>query len=58
MIQDFPMPWGKFKGKLLCDCPSSYLKWIATDCDWDDRICEAADEEWHFRENMNKHWEE
>ena len=58
MIEDFPMPWGKFKGRLLCKCPSSYLRYLAANCDWDDKICEAADEEYQFRTAMNKHWEE
>lgn len=51
------MPWGKFKGKEIYDCPSSYLKWLAENCDWDDKICEEADEEWQHRERYNNHKE-
>ena len=58
MIEDFPMPFGRFKGRILSACPSSYLRWLAGNCDWDDKICEAADEEYQFRESASKHWEE
>jgi hypothetical protein len=53
-----PLPWGKFKGREIEDCPSSYLWWLATECDWNDKICEEADEEWQYREKYNEHWEE
>ena len=56
-FKDFAMPWGKFKGKLLCDIPSSYLKWLSENSK-NDYIATAADQEWNFRERMNKHWEE
>ena len=26
--EDVPMPLGKFKGKLICNIPNSYLEWI------------------------------
>ena len=31
--QDEPMPFGKFKGKLICDLPNSYLIWLL-DQEW------------------------
>jgi hypothetical protein len=37
---------------------SSYLKWLAENCDWDDKICEEADEEWQYREKYNTHRED
>jgi hypothetical protein len=51
------MPWGKFKGLKIHKLPSSYLKWLAENCDWDDKICEEADEEWQWREKHNEHYE-
>jgi hypothetical protein len=49
------MPWGKFKGQYLDLLPSSYLKWLSENCDWDDTICEEADKEWRFRDHYNTH---
>jgi len=37
--------------------PSSYLLWLAENCDWDTKIQEAADEEWQWRERYNEHSE-
>jgi len=52
------MPWGKHKGKCICDIPSGYLRWLANECD-DDRIAEAADTEYNHRETYNVHrWED
>jgi uncharacterized protein (DUF3820 family) len=31
--QDTPMPFGKYKGKLICDLPNSYIFWLL-DQDW------------------------
>ena len=47
------MPWGKHKGEFIDSLPSSYLYWLANDCDWDTKIQEAADEEWQWRERNN-----
>lgn len=52
------MPFGKFKGRYIHKCPSSYLRWLAEYCDWNDSICTAADEEWQIRDHQNAHWEE
>jgi len=49
------MPWGKHKGEYIDGLPSSYLYWLANDCDWDIKIQEAADEEWQWRERYNEH---
>ena len=49
------MPWGKHVGKDMEDIPSSYLKWLAEKCD-DDEICEAADQEYQFREEHRRHF--
>ncbi len=56
-IKEIIMPWGAFKGTYIHACPSSYLKWLAEGCDWDDTICNAADEEWQHRERNNEHRE-
>lgn len=50
------MPFGKHKGEDIEDLPSSYLKWLAENCD-DEEICEAADEEWQWRQDHNAHIE-
>jgi hypothetical protein len=53
------MPWGKFKGELVEDLPSSYLQWLAENIDErkprNRAICLAADEEWRWREANGKH---
>ena len=51
------MPWGKHRGKFIDDLPSSYLRWLAENCD-DDAICEAADEEYTWRTDHNAHRED
>ena len=51
------MPWGKYKGKKIDTIPSSYLKWLAENCE-DEHICEQADEEYRARTDYNDHWEE
>lgn len=58
MSDEIVMPWGKYKGTFLHECPSSYLEWLAENCDWSDKICNAADEEWQWREHHNEHFEE
>jgi len=50
------MPWGKHKGKTMEDIPSSYLKWLAENCDHAE-VCEAADEEYTWRSDHNAHRE-
>jgi hypothetical protein len=43
------MPWGKYRGQDLADVPSSYLAWVADECDrlqpWLEAAirCELAD---------------
>ena len=51
------LPWGKHRGKDIEDIDSGYLKWLAENCK-DEEICQAADEEYQFREKWNTHkWE-
>ena len=50
----FRMPWGAFKTKQLDDIPSSYLKWLAENCDQDD-ISTAASLVWDYREEVGDH---
>lgn len=54
MNSEMIMPWGKYAGKTIEEIPSSYLKWLAEKCD-DDEICEAADEEYQWRERNGEH---
>lgn len=51
------MPFGKFRGHEIDTLPSSYLHWLAQNCDWNVMICEEADEEWQYRERYNVHKE-
>lgn len=51
------MPWGKHKGEDLEDIPSSYLKWLAENCE-DEEICSAADDEYSWRTDHGKHKED
>lgn len=51
------MPWGKHRGKDIEDLPSSYLRWLASDCE-DDAIQQAAEEEVKFRDDHNAHTED
>ncbi len=51
------MPWGKHKGEDIEDIPSSYLKWLAENCENED-ICCAADEEYKWRTDNNAHKED
>ena len=51
------IPFGKYKGTNIEDLPSSYLKWLAENCD-NDEICEAADEEYRWRKDNNGHFED
>lgn len=49
------MPWGKFKGWDMEDIPSGYLKWLAENCE-DEAVCVAADEEYAWRTDWDKHF--
>lgn len=48
------MPFGKHKGKEIKDLPSSYLKWLAENCE-DEKICNEADEEYQWRDKWGEH---
>ena len=56
-MSEICMPFGKHKGELLSKLPSSYLKWLAENCE-NDVICEAADAEYRWRADNNAHTEE
>lgn len=49
------LPWGKYCNRDLEDVPSSYLYWLATECD-NEEIAEAADQEYQWRETNRKHF--
>jgi len=48
------MPWGKHKNEAIEDIPSSYLKWLAENCE-DNDIQEAAEAEYEFRQDNRSH---
>jgi hypothetical protein len=48
------MPFGKYHGTDIEDLPSSYLKWLAENCQ-DEDICEAADKEYSYRNDHKCH---
>lgn len=48
--------FGKYKGVDVEDLPSSYLRWLAENCN-DDSLCEAADEEYRYRSDHRCHHE-
>jgi len=60
-FKEYKMPWGKYRDKALHHIPSSYLYWLAKDCDDDniatfaDEDATFADEEWQWREKYNEH---
>ena len=61
-MEDFIMPWGKFRGELISAIPSNYLSWLkeggSKDMPVSDEIAEAAEEEYQFRTKWNSHfWE-
>lgn len=58
MSDELAMPFGKYKGQYIHNLPSSYLHWLAVNCDWNTEVQEAADEEWQYRETYNCHREE
>ena len=56
-VSGMKITFGKYKGAEIDALPSSYLRWLSLNCDWDDKVCEEADEEWQFRERYNQHKE-
>ena len=54
--KDIAMPWGKHKGRLLCDIPSDYLHWLFDKSEADDELKEAAEAEYEFRARWNQHF--
>jgi len=54
-MSEIKMPYGAFKDKPIHKIPSGYLKWVAENFD-DEKICEAADDEWQWREKLDEHF--
>ncbi|MFI5304326.1 MAG: putative quorum-sensing-regulated virulence factor [Nitrospiria bacterium] len=57
-----PMPFGKFKGTTIEDCPSSYLRWLA-EADFMDQprnfdLLAEIEKELEWRTDFYKHFEE
>jgi len=57
MSDEIEMPFGKYKGTYIHALPSSYLLWLAENCDWNEKIQLATDEEYRHRERYNEHRE-
>lgn len=55
------LPFGKFKGKDIVDCPSSYLKWLLEQ-EWFEnehtKLYKATKEEYKFRDARDLHFQE
>lgn len=51
------LAFGKHKGKEIEDLPSSYLRWLSTECD-DDAIASEASDELKWRDDHNAHKED
>jgi len=51
------LSFGKYKGRTIEECPSSYLLYITENFD-DGYLCYEAHEEYQLREKYNTHWEE
>ncbi len=49
------IPFGKYTGLEIEEIPSSYLKWLAENCD-DDEIVEEAETEYEWRERFRSHF--
>jgi uncharacterized protein (DUF3820 family) len=55
------MTFGKHRGKLICDVPSSYLRWILGEenfCRTHPQEKEMMTQELAYRDKWNKHFEE
>ena len=56
---EIKMPYGKFKGRLVRNLPSPYLKWVAEnwkeDTETNRNIITTADEEYQERNKYNTH---
>lgn len=48
------MPVGKHKGEYLDNLPSDYLLWVAENFS-QEKIAQAADRIWQWREKNNQH---
>jgi len=55
MQNDFVLPWGKYKDRILSSIPSGYLKWLSENCE-DDNISTLADEEYRWRDDYHEHF--
>ncbi len=53
--EEFVMPFGQHKGSYIHTLPSTYLFWLAQNCDWWEDVQLAADEEYQYREQYNCH---
>lgn len=54
--EDIPLPFGKHKGKLICDIPSLYLQWLL-DQDWFVRDHPKMEEMIKMELDYRKKWE-
>ena len=49
------MPFGEYIGRAISGIPSGYLEWLMENCDWNEKVREAAEVEWTDRENLQRH---
>lgn len=54
LAQKQRMPWGRYRGKVMDEIPSSYLRRLAENSD-NDIIASHADALWQWREEMDAH---
>lgn len=52
------MPFGKHKGRIIEELPSSYLRWLAENLEDEDEVVEAAEAEYNYRRDHGGHFEE
>ncbi|MDD2679532.1 MAG: DUF3820 family protein [Candidatus Omnitrophica bacterium] len=54
--EDKPMPFGEYKGELICDVPTSYLAWLL-DQNWFNKkfadLKDIAEQEMEYRKRWN-----
>ena len=54
--EDRPLPFGKYKGKLICDADTRYLEWLSGE-DWFKKnyadLCDLTKQELEYRKKFD-----